>query len=179
MTRGQGPSPSQILLSRPGSSGVAGSRWENKGPQSGRAQGWVQTGGRKRPHLPGVPVVTSLFKTAGETGTGCQTVGKDTPHTSIGTNPGASRLQQKVPMWPHVACPSPKVWELQEAPPLPPQACSSRRQTTSGYSFWIFPGCQVSCCRTPSLSHSCREMGPEPPNPCPLSSWWQVSPGRW
>lgn len=68
---------------------------------------------------------------------------------------------------------------VQEAPPLPPQACSSRRQTTSGYSLWVSPGCQVSCCRTPSLSHSWREMGPEPPNPCPLSSWWQVSPGRW
>lgn len=37
--------------------------------------------------------------------------GKDTPHTPIGTDPGASRLQRKVPTWPHVACPSSKVWE--------------------------------------------------------------------
>lgn len=66
----------------------------------------------------------------------------------------------------------------QEASPRPPQPCSSRRQTASGYSFWIFPGCQVSHCRTAGLSHSYRDIGPEPPNPRPRSSCWQVSPGR-
>lgn len=67
---------------------------------------------------------------------------------------------------------------LSAAPPIPPQPCSSGRQTGSGCSFWILSGCQVSYyTRIPGLSLSCRKMGPESPHLCHPSSQRQDNPG--
>lgn len=116
--------------------------------------------GRRRPHLPHA-TVTSLHQEQPLGDSHC--VLDVTPNRRFSANP--ARLQQA----PHRCLPK-GLGSSQERPTPtrhPPRPCSSGRHTGSGNSLWIFPGCQVSSCKTPGLSHSCGSH---------LSSPWQVSP---
>lgn len=182
------PSPSWIFLSRPESSAL-GKLLRGKEEMTVRkclvlgADKWQEMPLNHHRHF----FMSCNSETAGERlARVVRNSRKKTPQAPMTTNPssftkvGRRRFRENPPPTPtctpvqlHVVpwgLPLHRVWGALRKPYMS-QPCSSGRQAGSGCRFWIFPGCQVSCCtRTSHLSVSCRKMGPDSSNICHLSN---------